>query len=290
MSTRHVVDVDYSDERSVHLIKPLTKRAQDWFTEHIPDSAQRSGDATVVEHRYIDMVAGGYGSRRFGSLQGRLALGVGRRGGGAGVRASAKMKSWEQGEGSRCSMTTVEKIADGRKRRSSKALAEFKTPEPLEAKVRVTAEGGTLEETGTYLDFPEMGELPAAIRRRMLLKLVATELGFLQKETDEEIMAMLTKTDRASVGAYRAARITKQTARIEPELLEALGVSKEDIEASTVVTGTRLSLEALASRGVDPETIEAATVRNTSVYLDVRRSSPGRRAAQPQKASNRRAS
>jgi hypothetical protein len=44
---------------SVYLLRPLTPAAFDWIEEHIPEDAQRLGNAITVEHRYIDAIAEG---------------------------------------------------------------------------------------------------------------------------------------------------------------------------------------------------------------------------------------
>jgi hypothetical protein len=44
---------------SVYLLRPLTPAAFDWIEEHIPEDAQRLGNAIAVEHRFVaDVVAG----------------------------------------------------------------------------------------------------------------------------------------------------------------------------------------------------------------------------------------
>jgi hypothetical protein len=44
---------------AVYLLRPLTPAGFDWVEEHIPEDAQRLGNAVAVEHRYIsDIVAG----------------------------------------------------------------------------------------------------------------------------------------------------------------------------------------------------------------------------------------
>ena len=42
---------------TVYLLRPLTPAAFDWIDEHIPDDAQRLGNAIAVEHRYIGPIA-----------------------------------------------------------------------------------------------------------------------------------------------------------------------------------------------------------------------------------------
>jgi hypothetical protein len=44
---------------SVYLLRPLTPAAFDWIEEHIPEDAQRLGNAIAVEHRYIGAIAEG---------------------------------------------------------------------------------------------------------------------------------------------------------------------------------------------------------------------------------------
>jgi hypothetical protein len=43
---------------TVYLLRPLTPAAFEWIDEHIPENAQRLGNAVAVEHRYIGPVAG----------------------------------------------------------------------------------------------------------------------------------------------------------------------------------------------------------------------------------------
>jgi hypothetical protein len=42
---------------SVYLLRPLTPAAFDWIEEHIPEDAQRLGNAVAIEHRYIGAIA-----------------------------------------------------------------------------------------------------------------------------------------------------------------------------------------------------------------------------------------
>jgi len=44
---------------AVYLLRPLTPAAFDWVEEHIPEDAQRLGNAIAVEHRYIGAIAEG---------------------------------------------------------------------------------------------------------------------------------------------------------------------------------------------------------------------------------------
>ena len=44
---------------TVYLLRPLTDAAREWVAEHLPEDAQRLGNAIAVEHRYIrDIVDG----------------------------------------------------------------------------------------------------------------------------------------------------------------------------------------------------------------------------------------
>ena len=44
---------------TVYLLRPLTPAAFDWIEKHIPEDAQRLGNAIAVEHRYIGPIAEG---------------------------------------------------------------------------------------------------------------------------------------------------------------------------------------------------------------------------------------
>jgi hypothetical protein len=44
---------------TVFLLRPLTPAAFDWIEEHIPEDAQRLGNAVAVEHRYITEIVHG---------------------------------------------------------------------------------------------------------------------------------------------------------------------------------------------------------------------------------------
>ncbi len=44
---------------TVYLLRPLTSAAFAWVEEHIPEDAQRLGNAIAVEHRYIGPIAEG---------------------------------------------------------------------------------------------------------------------------------------------------------------------------------------------------------------------------------------
>jgi predicted thioesterase len=44
---------------TVYLLHSLTDAAREWVAEHLPEDAQRLGNAIAVEHRYIgDIVCG----------------------------------------------------------------------------------------------------------------------------------------------------------------------------------------------------------------------------------------
>jgi len=44
---------------TVYLLRPLTSAAFEWIDEHIPEDAQRLGNAVAVEHRFIGAIAAG---------------------------------------------------------------------------------------------------------------------------------------------------------------------------------------------------------------------------------------
>lgn len=52
-------DFYVQNEGTIFLFHPKTEAAKEWISEHIPEDAQRWGDAVAVEHRYIaDIVEG----------------------------------------------------------------------------------------------------------------------------------------------------------------------------------------------------------------------------------------
>ena len=48
-----------TEEGGVFLITPKTEAAESWFREHLPKDALKLGPATVIEHRYADMIIEG---------------------------------------------------------------------------------------------------------------------------------------------------------------------------------------------------------------------------------------
>ena len=44
---------------SAYLLRPLTRQARVWITEHLPEDATWWCGAVVVEHRYIGPIVGG---------------------------------------------------------------------------------------------------------------------------------------------------------------------------------------------------------------------------------------
>jgi hypothetical protein len=71
------VDNDFEVENhvSIFLLRPLTKAAQVWCDEHLPQDAQKWANAYVVEHRFIgDVVEGlqadGYSIAAFAGVKG----------------------------------------------------------------------------------------------------------------------------------------------------------------------------------------------------------------------------
>jgi hypothetical protein len=62
LSTKPTPDFSIEGEGgfcSVYLLRPLTPAAFEWIEEHIPEDAQRFGNAIAVEHRYIGPLAEG---------------------------------------------------------------------------------------------------------------------------------------------------------------------------------------------------------------------------------------
>ena len=54
-----MADFRVQNEGTIALLYPLTDAARDWVAVHIPEDAQRFGNAIVVEHRYIfDIIDG----------------------------------------------------------------------------------------------------------------------------------------------------------------------------------------------------------------------------------------
>jgi hypothetical protein len=56
---RRPASPDFSVENhfTIFLLRPLTPAAFDWIEEHIPEDAQRLGNAVAVEHRHIGPIA-----------------------------------------------------------------------------------------------------------------------------------------------------------------------------------------------------------------------------------------
>lgn len=51
-------DLEVTNEGSIFLLRPVTKRGKDWVSLNIPSDAQTFGPSIVVEHRFIaDIVA-----------------------------------------------------------------------------------------------------------------------------------------------------------------------------------------------------------------------------------------
>ena len=56
-----VPQADFSIEGggTIYLLRPLTPAGFAWIEEHIPEDAQRLGNAIAVEHRFIGAIAEG---------------------------------------------------------------------------------------------------------------------------------------------------------------------------------------------------------------------------------------
>lgn len=53
------LDFAVANHGSIHLLIPRTEEAREWVELHLPDDAQRLGDAVAVEHRYIEPILAG---------------------------------------------------------------------------------------------------------------------------------------------------------------------------------------------------------------------------------------
>jgi hypothetical protein len=59
MAATHPVDFTVEYHGSIFLLRPVSRLAERWVDEHLPEEAPRWGNAVAVEHRYIaDIVAG----------------------------------------------------------------------------------------------------------------------------------------------------------------------------------------------------------------------------------------
>ena len=54
-----MTDFTVSGGGTLYLLRPNTEAAKEWVADHIPDDAQRLGQAIAVEHRYIDDIVTG---------------------------------------------------------------------------------------------------------------------------------------------------------------------------------------------------------------------------------------
>jgi poly(3-hydroxyalkanoate) synthetase len=53
------VDFVLQNEGSICILVPMTKAAQLWIDENIPDDAQRWVSGVVIEHRYVQDIING---------------------------------------------------------------------------------------------------------------------------------------------------------------------------------------------------------------------------------------
>ncbi len=54
-----MADLNITNHGSIFLLHPLTEAGEEWISEHIPEDAQRHGNAVAVEHRFIEDIAYG---------------------------------------------------------------------------------------------------------------------------------------------------------------------------------------------------------------------------------------
>jgi hypothetical protein len=52
-SETHQIDFWVLVEGTIALVKPLTRGASEWISEHVPHQSQWFGPALILEHRYI---------------------------------------------------------------------------------------------------------------------------------------------------------------------------------------------------------------------------------------------
>lgn len=46
-------DFHLQDEGTIAILTPLTKEAEEWVDEHLPEDATRWGQGVVIEHRFV---------------------------------------------------------------------------------------------------------------------------------------------------------------------------------------------------------------------------------------------
>lgn len=59
MNPRQLADFVVSGGGTLYLLTPVTKRAQKWVDEHLPEDRQTLGTGIAVEHRYIGEIVEG---------------------------------------------------------------------------------------------------------------------------------------------------------------------------------------------------------------------------------------
>jgi hypothetical protein len=59
-------DVMIENHGSLYLVHGQSDAGKEWMNEHLPEDAQRMGDAVAVEHRYMENIV--YGMRGDGLL------------------------------------------------------------------------------------------------------------------------------------------------------------------------------------------------------------------------------
>ena len=114
--------------------------------------------------------------------------------------------------------------------------------------VEVTARGNVeIPVSGAFRRRKALKAVPADVLKRQLAKEIGSILERTKKAASKRIQGALdaSKLERTTVGPWRAAVIEKETSYIDADMLAALGVDEEIIEASRIPVKTELSKEAL---------------------------------------------
>ena len=59
------VDATIADHGTIALLTPLTREAEEWCDEHLPEDAMRHGQAYAVEPRYVPPILVGLSEEGF---------------------------------------------------------------------------------------------------------------------------------------------------------------------------------------------------------------------------------
>lgn len=56
---RTIADFLVTGGGTIYLLHPLTDAAREWVAEHLPEDAQRLGNAIAIEHRFVGNIVDG---------------------------------------------------------------------------------------------------------------------------------------------------------------------------------------------------------------------------------------